>query len=228
MNKLIVILFLLSLPAMAQKLIVPEEVKFLALGDSYTIGESVPAPSRWPLQLTDSLSKRGVDCLEPRIIAKTGWRTDNLMDAIVRAKLKPGYSLVSLLIGVNNLYQGRSVESFAPEFEELLMLAIKLAGGNKSSVFVLSIPDYGYTPFGKSNQEKISVGIDTYNAMCKAISEKAGVAYFSITDISRKGLEEPDLVATDGLHPSEKMYAEWVERILADVEISHTDTKGTN
>jgi len=146
MNKLIVILFLLSLPSMAQKLIVSEEVKFLALGDSYTIGESVPVHSRWPVQLTDSLNKRGVDCVEPRIIAKTGWRTDNLKDAIIRAKLKPKYNLVSLLIGVNNFYQGRSVESFAPEFEELLKLAIKFAGGNKSSVFVLSIPDYGYTP----------------------------------------------------------------------------------
>jgi len=225
MNKLIVILFLLSLPSMAQKLIIPEEVKFLALGDSYTIGESVPVPSRWPVQLTDSLNKRGVDCVEPRIIAKTGWRTDNLKDAIIRAKLKPEYNLVSLLIGVNNFYQGRSVESFAPEFEELLKLAIKLAGGNKSSVFVLSIPDYGYTPFGKSNQEKISEGIEAYNAMCKSITEKTGVAYYSITDISRKGLEEPDLVATDGLHPSETMYAEWVKRILAEVEISHSDTK---
>jgi hypothetical protein len=95
---------------MAQKLIVHEEVKFLALGDSYTIGESVPVPSRWPVQLTDSLNKRGVDCVEPRIIAKTGWRTDNLKDAIIRAKLKPEYNLVSLLIGVNNFYQGRSVE----------------------------------------------------------------------------------------------------------------------
>jgi lysophospholipase L1-like esterase len=217
MNRLILILFLFSTQAMAQQLMIANEVKFLALGDSYTIGESVPLRLRWPSQLADSLNMRGIDCHEPRIIAMTGWRTDNLKTAILRAKLKPEYNLVSLLIGVNNYYQGRSVESYAPEFEELLMLAIELVGGVKSNVFVLSIPDYGYTPFGKDNQTKISEGIDQFNSMNKSITEKLGVKYYSITDISRQGLDRPELLAADGLHPSEKMYSLWVERILSEV-----------
>jgi len=171
------------------------------------------------MQLVDSLQKRGVDCLQPKIIATTGWRTDNLNHAISKTKFKEEYNLVSLLIGVNNYYQGRSVESYAPEFEELLNTAIQLAGGDKSSVFVLSIPDYGYTPFGKENQAKITEGIDAYNAVNKSISEKYGVKYYNITDISRRGLDEVDLVASDGLHPSEKMYSEWVEVILSDINV---------
>jgi lysophospholipase L1-like esterase len=206
---------------MAQKLIVHEEVKLLALGDSYTIGESVALSSRWPMQLVDSLQKRGIDCLQPKIIATTGWRTDNLKNAISKTKFKKDeeYNLVSLLIGVNNYYQGKPVESYAPEFEDLLKTAIQLAGGDKSSVFVLSIPDYGYTPFGKENQQKISEGIDAFNAVNESICDKYGVKYYDITDISRRGLDEPDLVAADGLHPSEKMYSEWVEVILNDVTI---------
>jgi len=206
---------------MAQKLIVREEVKLLALGDSYTIGESVASSSRWPIQLVDSLQKRGVDCLQPKIIATTGWRTDNLKNAISRTKFKKDeqYNLVSLLIGVNNYYQGKSVESYAPEFEDLLKTALQLAGGDKSSVFVLSIPDYGYTPFGKEKQQTVSEGIDAYNAVNKSISDKYGVKYYNITDISRRGLDEPDLVAADGLHPSEKMYSLWVQVILSEITI---------
>jgi len=206
---------------MAQKLIVREEVKLLALGDSYTIGESVASSSRWPIQLVDSLQKRGVDCLQPKLIATTGWRTDNLKNAISRTKFKKDeqYNLVSLLIGVNNYYQGKSVESYAPEFEDLLKTALQLAGGDKSSVFVLSIPDYGYTPFGKEKQQTISEGIDAYNAVNKSISDKYGVKYYNITDISRRGLDEPDLVAADGLHPSEKMYSLWVQVILSEITI---------
>ena len=221
MKKLLIILLLVSIQGMAQTLTVHEPIKLLALGDSYTIGESVALSSRWPMQLVDSIQKRGVDCLQPKIIATTGWRTDNLKNAISRTKFKKEeqYNVVSLLIGVNNYYQGKSVESYAPEFEELLKTAIDLAGGNKSSVFVLSIPDYGYTPFGKENQTKISEGIDAYNAVNKSISDKYGIKYFNITDISRRGLAEPDLVAADGLHPSEKMYSEWVELILNETNI---------
>ena len=221
MKKLLYILLLVSFHGMAQKLIVREEVKLLALGDSYTIGESVALSSRWPMQLVDSLQKRGVDCLQPKIIATTGWRTDNLKQAISKTKFKKDetYNVVSLLIGVNNYYQGKTVESYAPEFEELLKTAIQLAGSDKTSVFVLSIPDYGYTPFGKENQQKISEGIDAYNAVNKSITEKYGVKYYNITDISRRGLDEPDLVAADGLHPSEKMYAEWVKVVLADIKV---------
>ncbi len=132
---------------------------------------------------------------------------------------------MSLLIGVNNYYQGKSVESYAPEFEDLLKTALQLAGGDKSAVFVLSIPDYGYTPFGKEKQQTISDGIDAYNAVNKSISDKYGVKYYNITDISRRALDEPDLVAADGLHPSEKMYSEWVELILSDIEVVYKDER---
>jgi lysophospholipase L1-like esterase len=203
---------------MAQELIVERKVKFLALGDSYTIGESVPINQRWPVQLVEALRKKGINCEDTRIIATTGWRTDNLKNAATIAKLKPEYNLVSLLIGVNNYYQGKSVENYAPEFEDLLNMAIQLAGGNKNHVFVVSIPDYGYTPFGKDKQSTITKGIDSFNAMNESITKRLGVEYISITDISRRGFAEPDLVADDGLHPSGKMYSEWVSRILEKVK----------
>jgi lysophospholipase L1-like esterase len=190
-----------------------KEEKFLALGDSYTIGESVAEAERWPNQLAAKL-----EIEQPRIIATTGWRTDNLKDAIKTAKLKPEYDLVSLLIGVNNQYQGKAIEVFEREFEELLQISIKLAKGKKKNVFVVSIPDYGYTPFGKSKQEKISNELDQYNSIGKRIAAGYGVKYFYITDISRKGLEDDELVASDGLHPSGKMYAQWVEVIYAGLK----------
>ncbi len=206
---------------MAQ-LIIEDNIKFLALGDSYTIGESVTTNERWPVQLMDSLSARGLDYVDSKILATTGWRTDNLAEAIRHAKIKTEYTLVSLLIGVNNLYQGKSVESYKPEFQALLETAIKIAGGKKSRVFVLSIPDYGYTPFGKKDQPAISKGIDEYNAVNESIAREMNVKYYNITDISRRGLAEPDLVAFDGLHPSGKMYSEWIKRILTNVKIEHS------
>ena len=218
MKALFPLLFLLSSQAMAQ-LIIEDKIKFLALGDSYTIGESVVATERWPVQLMDSLNARGLESVDYRIIAVTGWRTDNLKEAIHDAKIKDEYTLVSLLIGVNNYYQGKTVESYKPEFEELLRTAIRIAGGATSRVFVLSIPDYGYTPFGKNNQETISKGIDAFNAANKSIAQQLGVKYINITDISRRGLTEPDLVAFDGLHPSGKMYSEWIQRIITDAKL---------
>ena len=122
--------------------------------------------------------------------------------------------MVSLLIGVNNQYQKKSVDSYRPEFEELLKMAITLAGGKKENVFVVSIPDYGYTPFGKPNQAEISNAIDEYNSANKLITEKIGVKYINITDLTRKGLDNAEYVASDGLHPSGKMYALWVEKII--------------
>lgn len=228
MKKVLAILLLLSTQTMAQKLIIQDKVRFLALGDSYTIGESVTVESRWPNQLIDSLHHLGLDGLEPTIIATTGWRTDQLKNAINKAKLKQHFSLVSLLIGVNNFYQGKPADQYETEFEDLLITAIKLAGFKKSSVFVVSIPDYGYTPFGKENQEKISKGIDEFNAINKRISEKHGVKYYNITDVSRRGISQPNLVAADGLHPSSQMYSEWVARILQDVTIVPADEDETD
>lgn len=199
---------------MSQSLNIEGPVKFLALGDSYTFGESVAEAERWPVQLNDRLKAQGLDCAEVRVIATTGWRTDDLRNAMTAAQLRPEYTLVSLLIGVNNYYQGRSVESYEPEFEALLKTAIGLAGGHKSRVFVVSIPDYGYTPFGQPKQAEITQGIDAYNAANKRITDALGIAYFNITDISRQGFDDPALVAGDGLHPSGKMYKAWVDLIL--------------
>ena len=189
-------------------------VNFLALGDSYTIGESVADTERWPMQLVHELRSLGYECKEPKIIATTGWRTDDLNSAINNAQLKQAYNLVSLLIGVNNQYQGKSAKDYAPEFEALLKRAIDFAQGEKSKVFVVSIPDYGFTPFGKDKQVEITRAIDEFNNVNKTISEKLGITYIDITPISRKGFEDPELVATDGLHPSGKMYRMWVKEIV--------------
>ena len=189
------------------------QIKFLALGDSYTIGESVDEKQRWPVQLADALRTAGYTIETPHIIATTGWRTDQLKKVIEEANLAPEYNLVSLLIGVNNQYQGKTAESYAPEFEELLNMAVKLAGGKKENVLVVSIPDYGFTPFGYPKQKEISKALDEYNAISKRITEKAGVRYVNITDISRNGLTDPELVAYDKLHPSGKQYKLWVDRI---------------
>ncbi|HEX8546044.1 MAG TPA: SGNH/GDSL hydrolase family protein [Cytophagaceae bacterium] len=188
--------------------------KILALGDSYTIGESVSASERYPNQLADSLRQRGFDIDTVQIIAQTGWRTDDLDRAITAANIEGVYDLVFLLIGVNNFYQRGNVEAYKPEFTGLLNRALGYAGNKKENVIVVSIPDYGYTPFGRNNQPTISKGIDSFNSANKAISELAQVSYVNITDISREGFRDPSLVANDGLHPSGKMYSLWVERIL--------------
>lgn len=191
-----------------------KEFKYLALGDSYTIGESVAENERWPNQLAQRLN-----IPTPRIIATTGWRTDDLKGAIHAANLKNEYDLVSLLIGVNNQYQGKSAAQYEIEFEDLLKTAIQLAKGKSKNVFVVSIPDYGYTPFGKPKQETITPQIDEFNQINKRIADKYKIVYFNITDISRQGLDDPTLVAGDGLHPSGKMYTLWVAEIVKGLQI---------
>jgi len=192
---------------------------YLALGDSYTIGESVAESQRWPIQLAARMVHEGIPMRDPKIIAKTGWRTDDLKAAIeADTELLETYDLVSLLIGVNNQYQGKSVESFAPEFEELLQIAIKYAGGKKENVFVVSIPDYGKTPFGATKEEQIKKELDAYNKVSKSIAKKYGVEYFNITPISRTAKFHPELIANDDLHPSGKMYTKWVELMEKKIE----------
>jgi lysophospholipase L1-like esterase len=212
------ILTLLSMKISGQSLPQNGPVSFLALGDSYTIGESVAEDQRWPVLLCNALTEKGYNCKSPAIIATTGWRTDDLKRAIEEANQKKTFDLVSLLIGVNNQYQGRSIEVYAKEFEELLTIAIDHAGGDHAKVFVLSIPDYGYTPFGKNKQAVISTAIDEFNAVNKTVSEKYKVRYYNITDISRMGLDDPELIADDGLHPSGKMYNLWVKRLVGVIE----------
>lgn len=191
-------------------------LRFLALGDSYTIGEAVPEQGRWPVQLAKALSNKGIPCEEPVIIATTGWRTDQLKAAIDQANFNQTFDIVSLLIGVNNQYQGKDLETYEKDFETLLKEAIRLAGGNRKRVFVVSIPDYGFTPFGKQKQVTITQGIDKFNSINRAITTRESVAYIDITSISRLGLQQPELVAEDGLHPSEKMYSRWVEKIMKE------------
>ena len=206
------LLWVLSIVIAAPSL--AKEIKYLALGDSYTVGESVADSRAWPKQLADYLSQKGIKVAKPRIVAATGWRTDDLKDTIANLKLNHEYDLVSVLVGVNDQYQGRSPEEYAVEFESLLLTAIQLARGGKGHVFVVSIPDYGYTPYGEFDQEKISNAIDQFNAINKTLADKYGIAYFDITDISRQGLMDSSLVAEDGLHPSGLMYHLWVKRIV--------------
>lgn len=199
-----------------QTIKIPEPVNFLALGDSYTIGQSVPENERWPVQLMNALSGSGFQTGELRIIAQTGWRTDNLKNAINQQLPLNGFNVVSLLIGVNNQYQGGTPQAYAPQFEDLLSQAIALAGYNLSGVFVLSIPDYAFTPFGNGNPA-ISQQIDAFNQVNRNISSLFGVTYIDITPISRNGLSNPALIAGDGLHPSGLMYSLWVEEIMKKV-----------
>lgn len=193
-------------------------LRYLALGDSYTIGESVSESSRWPVQLRDSLIARGETFDDFQIIATTGWRTDDLSKAMDEANLENEFNLVSLLIGVNNQYQGKSVDSYKPEYEMLLDRAITLAGGDKANVFVVSIPDYAYTPFGqKADSEKITRELESYNEACKELTVAKGVKHIDITLISKDGVVKPELVADDGLHPSAAQYTLWVEEILEEM-----------
>jgi lysophospholipase L1-like esterase len=188
---------------------------YLALGDSYTIGESVLEKDRWPVQLANRLNEAGITIDAPVIIARTGWTTDELSDAIQKAALEGQFDLVTLLIGVNNQYRGRSSENYRQEFISLLETAIKFAGGDAGHVIVVSIPDYGVTPFAaRSNPTEISSQIDLFNAINLEETTRLGAQYVNITPISRTAKDDPTLLAPDGLHPSGKMYTAWVEEIV--------------
>lgn len=197
-----------------------EAINYLALGDSYTIGQSVPSELNYPNQLTARLSADGIHIDSLKIIARTGWTTGNLQNAINQEQLRPTYDMVSLLIGVNNQFRGQSSEEYAKEFEALLQQAIQFAGGEKDKVFVLSIPDYAYTPFGQRfDSKQISEEIDLFNDINKRITTEYQVLYFDITPISRQGNEQPELVTTDGLHPSGEQYLRWVDTIYEDIKM---------
>jgi acyl-CoA thioesterase I len=199
---------------------IKEKIDILALGDSYTKGQGVLTNMNFPNQLSDSLRKDSYEIIGTRIIAQTGWRTDNLLNAIDNATdlQDSAFSLVILLIGVNNQFQNASFATYKTEFQELLTIAIQRAGNDKNRVVVLSIPDYAFTPYGQgANPTNITDKIDQYNAANKSITESNGVRYIDITPISREGVTNPDLVASDGLHPSEKQYAAWVSLILPTV-----------
>lgn len=205
-----------ALPLLAVLWMPHPPVTILALGDSYTIGESVEVADRWPNQLQDMLQKQGLDVAPPQIIAKTGWTTDELSNAIKEATLKPNYDFVTLLIGVNNQYRGRSAEVYRQELRELIQFAIKKAQNDPRRVIVLSIPDWGVTPFAQGrDREKIAMEIDTYNQVKREEAERAQVQFVYITDISRDVQDtNQGLIASDGLHPSAQMYKLWAQQAL--------------
>jgi lysophospholipase L1-like esterase len=185
---------------------------YLALGDSYTIGQSVLQSDSYPYQLTGSLNAGGFKVQLPTIIATTGWTTDNLINAISQSNIHNNiYDFVTLLIGVNDQYQGLSMDNYKIKFAQVLNTAIGFAKGDASRVFVLSIPDWGVTPFGKGRESEVGPQIDAFNAINEAISHAAGVHYLNITGISKQAATDLSLVADDGLHPSGKMYSLWVQ-----------------
>ena len=191
--------------------------KYLALGDSYTIGEAVPENERFPAQATALLLKEGIDLGTPQYIATTGWTTLNLQKAIADQNPQGRYDAVTLLIGVNDQYQHLPIAGYPQHFTQLLQKAISLAGNRKERVFVLSIPDYSVTPFG-GGSAAIRDDIDAYNAISKKITIDSGVSYIYITDESRKAATDPGLVAGDGLHPSGRQYALWAKRLVPEME----------
>lgn len=194
-----------------------EGLRYLALGDSYTIGESVPEAGRWPMQLAASLRERGIAIGDPRIIARTGWTTDELSAAMDEQEPLGDWDFVSLLIGVNNQYRGRPVDDFRPEFERLLKRAIALAAGRADRVIVLAIPDWGVTPFGAGSGRDlaaVSAQLDAYNTAKREIAESHGVTFVDIAPVSRLRGAEATMVAEDGLHPSAALYAEWAALAL--------------
>lgn len=189
---------------------------YLALGDSYTKGESVCEDCSYPKQLTDSLNTVLNEKTSIKIIAKTGWTTTDLLTAIAAETPSKDYDLVTLLIGVNNQYQGKPFSLYEEEFMELLDLAIGFAKGKTENVIVLSIPDYAFTPFGQNSgkAEKITSELSRYNAYAERISKEKDVRFINITPITQNGLKDSALVASDGLHPSKKAYRKFVEMLF--------------
>ncbi len=193
-------------------------IKILSLGDSYTIGESVCDTCSFPEQLKTRLEAEysEQDEISLQVIAKTSWTTTDLKDAIISEEPLNDFDLVTLLIGVNNQSQGNSVSVYETEFVELVNSAISFVGGDATKLVIVSIPDYAFTPFAQNftNRQAISADIDLYNAYAEEYAEDNGLTYVYITDITREGLDNPSLVAPDGLHLSELAYAKFVERLL--------------
>lgn len=207
------LILVIHMDAFSQK----KEISYLALGDSYTIGESVPGEENFPNQLAAMIRKKGVTVKGPDIVAKTGWTTDELMAGINAAKLSTRYDYVTLLIGVNNQYRGRSLDEYTLQFEMLLMKAINFAGGDPSHVIVVSIPDWGATPFARDkgkDRGKITEEINAFNKENNRIAYLNKVKYVDITAGTREAMINPELLANDKLHYSGVEYKRWAEAIL--------------
>lgn len=196
-----------------------QPIRYLALGDSYTIGESVSQDVRWPVQLVDKLQEDSYGVAAPVIIAKTGWTTDELQTAIKDADLNTDFDMVSLSIGVNNQYRGYPIDQYIKEFESLLKQAISFASEDARKVFVISIPNYGVTPFGmKKGETRIRQELLRYDSIADSISSLYDVHFINITPISEKAKRDLSYVAKDQLHPSGKQYTEWVNLIFPQVK----------
>lgn len=194
----------------------PHAKTFLALGDSYTIGEGVAVGERWPLQLAARLRSDGVDIAEPQIIAHTGWTTGELSQAMDESSMHPPYALVTLSIGVNNQYRGLPLAAYREQFQALLQRAVALAGGEARHVIVISIPDWGVTPFARGegrDPQQIAAQIDAFNTTAREQTLATHGHWVDVTDISRAPDTRASLTA-DGLHPSGAQYAQWAERIV--------------
>ena len=192
-------------------------MKYLALGDSYTIGEGVPRDGRWPELMARALRAEGIALEDPRIIAKTGWTTDELATAIDCEEPLGRFDFATLLIGVNNQYRGRSVAEYRGEFAELLRRTIRFTGGEAGRVMVLSIPDWGVTPFARAEKRdpaQVAGEIDAFNAAARQVAEQHGVAFVDITGTSRECGGEDAMLVADKLHPSAAMHASWADAAL--------------
>ena len=195
---------------------IKEPLTYLALGDSYTIGEGVPIYESFPYQTVQLLRQHGHDVNAAEIVAKTGWTTDELETNIAKTQFKKNYDFVSLLIGVNNQYRGRNTDEYSIQFEELLKKSIKLAGNKHENVFVISIPDWGATPFAEGrDRKKIASEIDAFNNINKKIASQYNVPYIEITNGSRDAISNGLLVTKDKLHPSALEYKKWAEKLSA-------------
>ena len=193
----------------------PQSIRILALGDSYSIGTGVNEEERWPMQLAAALRMHGLHVSRPSFIAQNGWTTSGLLAAIPLSDYEMNFGLVTMLIGVNNQYQGLDIEEYDQEFNLLLKKAVAYASGNPARVIVLSIPDWGVTPFAAGfDRRQIASEIDAYNRVNRRLSNNVGVHYVDITPLSRQIGQKPANLADDGLHPSGKMYAAWVELVL--------------
>ena len=189
------------------------KLSFLALGDSYTIGEGVNENERWPNQFVEVAYENGLDFEKPEIIAETGWKTFDLLNAISQTNFTQKYDYVSLLIGVNNQFNSRSIDEFEEDLNKLMdkINSLKKSNGN---IIIISIPDWGYTPFGNSyNREKISSEINLFNNSLITFANSYGLKYVDVTEISRRAINESNLLASDNLHPSGLMYLEWAKKI---------------
>ncbi len=195
-----------------------QPLTYLALGDSYTVGEQVKVFENFPYLTTDLLRRKQMQVMAPDIVAVTGWTTDELAAGIQQRALLHQYDFVTLLIGVNNQYRGRSVAEYKKEYEDLLQQAIRFANGNSKRVFVLSIPDWGVTPYAKErDQVQIATEIDAYNTAKQAITEAHGAHYLDITASTRANAATESFMAADGLHPSANEYKIWADALARQI-----------